>query len=188
MATQTTEKLLTAEEFYALPDPPHGGRMELWEGSVRVEMPVGRPHSKRAIRLIMRLGPFVEGNGLGELHVELGHRLRRDPDIVFAPDVSFLASERLTDTAPEGFINGPPTLAVEVTSPDDLDREVAAKVQTYLDYGTQRVWVVRERTQTITVYRPDGSARVFGMTESISSDDAGFGLDGFTMPVTEVFD
>jgi hypothetical protein len=29
MATQTTEKLLTAEESYRLPDPPHGGRMDL---------------------------------------------------------------------------------------------------------------------------------------------------------------
>jgi Uma2 family endonuclease len=187
MATQTTEKLLTAEEFYKLPDPPHGGRMELWEGRVRIEMPVGRPHSRRAFWLILGLGPFVEANGLGELHIELGYRLRRSPDIVFAPDVSFVDQAGLLEEAPPGFINRAPVLAVEVTSPDDTEREVLAKVATYLQYGTERVWVVRERQQTVTVHRADGTSRVYGIEDSLDSDDAGFALEGFSMRVADIF-
>jgi Uma2 family endonuclease len=187
MATQTTEKLLTAEEFYRLPDPPHGGRMELWEGKVRTEMPVGRPHGRSASRIDRALGNFVDANELGEVGIEAGHVLRRGPDTVFAPDVHYFSKARVAELAATGFAEGPPTLAVEVTSPGDTKREIADKVQRYLDGGTERVWLADEPTRSVTVHRGDGTVRTLGAEEFLTSDDAGFEIDGFALKVGEIF-
>jgi len=74
-----------------------------------------------------------------------------------------------------------PDLAVEVVSPEDRDSAVSAKVQQYLSAGTGRVWVVRPATQTVTVHRPDGSARTYEMGATLTSEEAGFAVAGFTL-------
>lgn len=48
MEALVAEKLLTAEEFFRLPDPFHGGKMELVAGKVVCQMPVSGGHGKRA--------------------------------------------------------------------------------------------------------------------------------------------
>ena len=73
-------------------------------------------------------------------------------------------------------------------SPHDREPEIAAKVETYLESGSQRVWVERHDDGTVTVHRPDWSARVLQRGETLTSDDAGFPVDGFTLPVEEIFE
>ncbi|MGI8926936.1 MAG: Uma2 family endonuclease [Tepidiformaceae bacterium] len=148
MATPATARLMTAEEFERLPDPPHGEKMELVEGKVVTQMPVGRPHARIAGRLAATLVPFVDAHRLGEIHVELGHRTRRAPDSVRAPDVSFLATAALAAQPEEGFLDGAPTLAIEVLSPDDRVGDIAKKVAECLSAGAGRVWVVRPAERT----------------------------------------
>src|SRR5437762_902571 len=113
MATKTRERLLTAEQFYHLPGPLEGGKMELAYGKVETMSPVGRPHSSCAGEIHAVLRSFVREHALGKVHIELGLRLRRAPDLVRAPDVSFLAIGQLASIAPEGFADTFPTLAVE---------------------------------------------------------------------------
>lgn len=74
-----------------------------------------------------------------------------------------------------------------MVSPNDRAVEVAVKVQTYLEYGAQRVWVVEPRTRTVTVHRPGGDAHTFQMGESLSSEDAGFDVDGFVLALSALF-
>ncbi|MGH2633087.1 MAG: Uma2 family endonuclease [Tepidiformaceae bacterium] len=50
----TAERLITVEEFYALPDPPQGGKMELVDGRVVTMSPVGRKHAYSQAGLIAR--------------------------------------------------------------------------------------------------------------------------------------
>jgi Uma2 family endonuclease len=177
---------ITAEEFYQLDDPVEGGKMELVDGEVTVYMPVSRKHGVRAIRVARRLDEFAEREGLGEVGTEIGFILSRSPDTVLAPDVSFTASEQLTDDT-EGFVNGAPTLAVEVVSPRELDWQVQEKVSKYLAGGTLRVWLVRAKTRSVTVYRKDGTARIIGPGGMLTSDDAGFSVEGFALAIDELF-
>lgn len=180
--------VLTAEEFYHLPDPIEGGKMELVCGKVVTMSPVGRPHSTTARRILTTLDPFVERNGLGELHIELGFILGRNPDTVRAPDVALISPFQLARAGEwQTFFDGPPALAVEVFSPEDRDREVRAKIREYLAAGTPRVWDVRPREKTITVYRQDGTVSVRGAGESLSSDDAGFDVAGFRLELSALF-
>jgi len=115
----------------------------------------------------------------------VGYRLASDPDTVRAPDISFLAMSRISPAGlPKGFIVGAPDLAVEVVSPEDTAAEIDAKVQEYLVAGARMVLVVQPRTRTVTMYRPDGAARVLRSSEVMGGEDV---LPGFTLRVDEIF-
>jgi len=183
----SSETLLTADEFWEMPEPPHGGRVELVAGRVVTEMPVGRLHAKLAARLARRLVDFVERLRLGEVHVELGHRTLRSPDSVRAPDVSFTTAERLQGATDDGFVEDAPTLAIEVISKNDRERDVAEKVEEYFDAGAERVWIVRPKNRTVTVHRPGGDAHTYTSGHTLTSDDAGFAAQGFALSLAELF-
>ena len=188
-APQLSDRLLTAEEFFELPDPPEGGKMELICGKVVRHMPVSRQHARATVRIIAQLEPFVLGNSIGEVLTEAGHLIGRKPDMVLAPDVSFVANDRIPagGLPNDGFIPVVPTLAVEVVSPGDLDSEIAAKVDDYLAAGVERIWIVRPKQQTVTVYHAGGSSHVVGAGGALTSDDAGFTVAGFELTLDELF-
>jgi Uma2 family endonuclease len=182
------EKLVTAEQFLLLPGPVEGGKMELIDGRVVTMAPVGGEHGVRALELGHHLREFVRAHSLGRVMVETGFVLQRNPDSVRAPDVSFVAHDQLPGGAvPRGFLPFAPVLAVEVVSPDDREREIREKIDAYLAAGTQRVWVVRSTNQTVTVHRPGGDARTYGIGATLSSDDAGFAVEGFALKLTDLF-
>lgn len=183
----SSEPLLTADEFWDLQEPPHGGRVELVAGKVVTEMPVGRLHAKLAARLARWLGDFVARGQLGEVHVELGHLTTREPDSVRAPDVSFVNARTLKGMADDGFVDSSPTLAIEVISKSDREADIAAKVEEYFDSGAERVWIVRPRNRTVTVHRPGGDAHTYTRGDVVTSADAAFASDGFELRLEDLF-
>lgn len=86
----------------------------------------------------------------------------------------------------EGFVPYPPTLAVEVSSPNDLLADVTAKVDQYVAAGVERVWVVQPKNKTVTVYQ-GATARILRLGSSLTSDDAGFEVEGFDLAVADIF-
>lgn len=186
---QTAAPLLTAEEFYQLSDPEEGGKLELIDGKVVWETPVSSGHGDLAGLLIIRLGSFSLENVLGKVVPEVGFRLRRNPDTVRAPDIAYVSNATIQARGwpAEGFVDYPPDLAIEVISPSNLDSEVALKVEHYLTAGVPRVWVVRPRTQTVTVHYPDHTARTLLIGSVLTSDDAGFAAAGFELPLEALF-
>ena len=185
---QPAPKLMTVEEFERLPEPPEGGKMELVDGEVVIMSPVGRKHGKLAIRIGNALTLFAESNGLGEVGAEVGFRLFPQRHIVRAPDVHVIAADQpefLEDE--DGFVQGAPALAIEITSPDDRDSYLSRKVNEYLEAGSRRVWVVRPSLKAVTVHRPDGTSRVYREPEALNSDEAGFATAGFELKLSELF-
>jgi Uma2 family endonuclease len=184
----TAEKLLTAEEFMRLPESIEGGKMELVEGKVITMCPVGFEHGELAATIYDALKTFVRSHSLGSVVQETGFKLASSPDLVRAPDVSFVLQKRVpVGAARRRFVEGPPDLAVEVVSPGDLDSDVHRKVNEYIAAGAGRVWVVRPEGKTVSVHRPGGTARVFAPGDTLTSDDAGFAADGFALALSELF-
>ena len=110
------------------------------------------------------------------------------PEVVRAPDVHFVRSDRLPrGRMPAAFFEGPPDLAVEVLSPEDNRRELAEKLADYAAAGTPRVWVVRPDERTVTVHRLDAPPVTLHDGDSLNSNDAGFSAAGFLLPVADVF-
>lgn len=180
LAPKCEEKLLTAEEYWKTCDIEN---TELIDGKVVELMPPGFDHGQFAGNIGAALRAFVRKHKLGRISVEGGFTLRRRPDTVRGPDVSFISFEKLGDQSTHAFIEGTPTLAVEVVSPGDLWSEVENKVQLYLETGTEVVWIVDPKTESVTV-RTTGESRLYAKTDTLPGEPI---LPGFKLPLKEIF-
>lgn len=187
MSSSTAERLLTAEEFAETTDPPNM-RTELVKGRIVTMPPPSTIHGKYVRRIGAALGAFADANGEGDVVVESGYLLEIDPDTVRGPDVSFIAASSLgAGLPPRGYHKGAPTLAIEVISPDEADEQVRGKIDLYLSTGAQRVWEVRPRLRTVTVHRAGVEPHTLTADDLLTSDDAAFNVDGFSLAVRDIF-
>jgi Uma2 family endonuclease len=178
------KQLLTAEEFWSIPDTP-GKRFELVRGEP-VEIPAagakqGVIMMKLCNRLLTVVSPWRLGHVFGD---GVGYILARAPDLVRIPDTSFVARERVPASGiPEGFWPFAPDLAVEFVSPSDRAEELRSKVREYLAAGTRLVWVVWPRLQLVTVHEAGGGYRELGPDDELDGGDL---MPGFQVRVADL--
>ncbi len=180
---------MTVDDLHAMPDD--GWAYELVQG-VLVRMPLSSGGASTiGYRLGIRLGVYVEDNGLGVITGEQGG-YRLDPahpqDTEVAPDVGFVRTERApAPTSPEYFKAWrlAPDLAVEVASENQYGPGMAKKAQTYLSFGTRLVWVIWPRYKRVDVWRPgDETPTPLGVGDELSGEDV---VPGFMYPVARLF-
>jgi len=177
------EQLLTIAEFEQLPEE-HAYTIELVRGRlVRSPRPASL-HGRLVARLVRRLDEFAETGAHGVVLAGAGVILSRKPDTVRGPDITFFSPERIPATSYATTFWGPPDLAIEITSPSNRVSEIQEKVTDYLDAGVRLVWVVDPPTETVTVYRLGGAARMLRADEVLEGDDV---LPGFRLPLASVF-
>jgi len=179
----TAAKLLTAEEFWLLPDTEM--RRTLVRGEVIEEMPVGGTHGRVAGLFFRYLDRWAEEHDAGWVGVETGFILFRNPDVVRGPDVFYVRSERLPDPAVrERFWELAPDVAVEVVSPSETATEIRDKVADYLAAGTPLVLVAYPARREIVAHTPDDLARTYHADDILTAPDV---LPGFACPVADFF-
>ncbi len=173
-------QLLTAEQLQRLPDDD--SKYELVQGRLIRMSPVGWPHGVIVIRFAAALLHHVEAHQLGAVVAEVGFILARAPDTVRAPDVAFVRRDRIPSR--QGFVQGPPDLAVEVLSPEDRRADVLAKVDDYLTHGVAVVLVIDPDAETIRVCRRLTPSILLGIHDALNLGDV---VDGFRCSVRELF-
>lgn len=180
----TTTVLRTAEDLLGLSVP--GKRFEMLDGEVIEMAPAGARHGMVAMKIGARLSIHAEQNELGEVFAaETGFILTRNPDTVRAPDVAFVANNRLPpEGLPAGFMEAPPDLAVEVVSPGDSAGYMHAKVEQWLRSGARLVWVVYPETRSVTAYRSLNDVRVLTENDILTGAPV---VMGFSCPVRDLF-
>lgn len=177
------ERLITAEDLYAMSEDAH--RYELVDGRLVVAEPPAMWHGAIAAELTLLLAQHVKRHHLGMVFGEAGYVLRRGPDTVRGPDLSFVRTDRLPPaSAARRYYEGAPDLAVEIVSPSNRAEEVARKVDGYLGAGAARVWVVYPELRRVVVHRPDGTARMLGDDATLDGEDV---VPGFAAPVAALF-
>ncbi len=176
--------LMTAEEVERISIP--GKVTELIRGRLIVREPPGTHHGAIAANLTYYLADFVRRHGSGAMFAQdTGFKIGSDPDTVRAPDVAFVARERVGVIRERGYAELAPDLLAEILSPDDRPAEVLAKVADWLAAGTKIVWVVDPERREARVYRQDGSLSILGNDDSLDGEDV---LPGFTCPLKDVLD
>ncbi len=179
----TTTRLMTAEEFWLLPETEM--RQSLVRGEVEETMPPGARHGIVAIAFATFLRQWAQEHAAGIIGGESGFILARNPDIVRGPDVYFVRAERVpADGIPEAFWNLAPDLAIEVVSPSESAQEVREKVRDFLTAGTPLVWVAYPRTREVIAHTPDGHAHAHAAADTLTAPDV---LPGFSCPVADLF-
>ena len=182
--TVTPQALITADDLLRLPDD--GWRYELVAGELLQMPPSGFLHGTVAMNIGSLLHQHVTKYDLGVVcTADVGFKLQQNPDTVRAPDVAFVAKERIPAAGkPEGFWPGAPDLAVEVVSPSDRFTEVLEKVEEYLAAGTRLVWVALPRIRAILVCHPSGEIKMLREDDELNGEDV---LPGFSCRVKEIF-
>jgi Uma2 family endonuclease len=134
------------------------GRAELIGGRIVRYMAVGHRPNRAAGRIFRSLAEHADQIGRGYAYTDsMGFAV---PELTsgrqsFSPDAAYYDGPLPAN--PMRFIEGPPTLAVEVRSEGDYtpsaEREMAAKRLDYFEAGTAVVWDVDPIAEKITAYR-----------------------------------
>ncbi|MDH6133182.1 Uma2 family endonuclease [Kitasatospora sp. MAA4] len=150
----------TAEDLDRLPNlPPH---TELLDGSLVFVSPQMMFHM-RTMRLLERglLEAVPAGwDVLREMTIVLGVRNRPEPDLMVVRQ-SALAGPEQTSVGPEDVL-----LAVEVVSPDSVERDREVKPRKYAAAGIQYYWRVEndQGSPVIYTYEVDPATRTYAPT------------------------
>jgi Uma2 family endonuclease len=167
------------------------GKAELIGGRIVHFMPTGHLPNQVAGRIFRRLADFVDQLGRGLAYTDnMGFAIPELPSEreSFSPDAAYYDGP-LPDR-PMRFIEGAPTLAVEVRSENDYgaqaEREMTAKRFDYFAAGTKVVWDVDPENELIHVYRfsdPDHPT-TYARGQVADAEPA---VPGWTIPVSEIF-
>jgi Uma2 family endonuclease len=166
-------------------------KAELIDGRIELLMPTGRKPGRVAGRIYRSLDDYATQTGRGEAFPDnVGFtvpRLTSGRDS-FAPDASYHLGPFPAD--PMRFIEGPPTLAVEVRNENDYtpsaEGGLEAKRADYFEAGTRIVWDVDPIAERIHVYRaetPD-QPTTFGRGQFIDAEPV---LLGWRVAVDWIF-
>ena len=142
---------MSVEEFLALEDD-EGGFAEYVNGEVIRWSPTLQ-HQQLLLFLATTLCHFVEERDLGEVIIA-AYKVRLKTDTVREPDILFVANE-IRDRLTEQYLDGAPTLAVELISPESRTRDRRDKLREYADAGVLEYWLIDAERERAEFYRLD---------------------------------
>jgi Uma2 family endonuclease len=167
------------------------GKAELIAGRIVYLMPTGRKPSQISGRVFRSLDDHARASGHGSAYPDnLGFAV---PELSsgresFSPETSFYVGPLPPDDM--DFIDGPPTLAVEVRSKGDYgasaEAAMAAKRADYFEAGTKVVWDVDPKANLVRSYRSDAPDQptLFGLGQIADAEPA---VPGWRLPVDQIF-
>lgn len=181
MTEALVQRRHTKEDLERLEDPE---RFELIDGDL-VELDMGTTSNAIAARILGRLSVFVEDASLG--HVMAGETTLAifGAEMLPRADGVYISMTTLDGRQlPQGHLDIVPDLVLEVVSGRDIASRVNTKVERYIQAGIRLVWVAWPDTQTIGVYRADGSVMRLTWHAVLSGEDV---VPGFELPLSRIF-
>src|SRR5262249_54557527 len=118
MATVTKDKLLSFEDFCVLVND--GKKADLLDGVIHMASPDNTDANELNAWLLALMLLFAQRKKLGKVYMSRV-AFRLDDCNAPEPDIGFVRKARLK-TVRRGQVDGPPDLAVEIVSPDSVDR------------------------------------------------------------------
>ncbi|MCS6911719.1 MAG: Uma2 family endonuclease [Myxococcota bacterium] len=165
--------------------PEQTERGELDRGAVVPRAPVPYAAGRISGRLHALLAAFVVPRQLGDVpSAGTGYLLQQNPDVLRAPDVSFVSAARIPPEGMTGYFAGAPDLAAEVVSAANSWEAAERKAQEYLRTGTHLVWILHPQTRTVHVHESPVQVRILGETDVLTGGSV---LPGFSIALRELF-
>lgn len=161
-------------------------RLELIEGQLLRKPYRGFQDGALCATLNFVVGTWVKERRLGKVVASTGFVVSRDPDTVLAPVIAFITSERIDALSfgGDGYVQGPPDLAVEVVSYAEDAAHYTGKARRWLRAGAKLVWVFDAACESVTVYKSLEDVRILTGDAAL---DGGELLPGFSYQLAELF-
>jgi len=177
-----TKRSATIADLYRVRE-----KAELVNGEIVIMSPASIGHGRKSSQIYMSLLEYEKRTGRGcavpdnvGFIVDLPHRQS------FSPDAAYFFGTFDEDE----FVDGAPTFAAEVRSPEDFgpapELALAAKRADYFAAGTQVVWDVdMVRDKVVRVYRATapGEPTIYAIGDTAEAEPA---LPGWTMAVANL--
>ncbi|MGF1492039.1 MAG: Uma2 family endonuclease [Microcoleaceae cyanobacterium] len=156
-------------------------------GELIVNPPTGGESGKRNLSISGQLNNWFEANDtLGEaFDSSTGFELPNGANR--SPDASWLQKERwkaLTQEQREGFIPLCPDFVVELRSKTDSLTVLRAKMQEYMENGTQLGWLIDPKNKRVEIHRSGQAVEVLEHPMSLSGEGI---LPGFTLTLKRIW-
>ena len=78
---------------------------------------------------------------------------------LWVSDVAYVSAAREQRIDPDGYLEGPPDIVIEVLSPSNTASEMLEKEQLCLENGTKEFWVLDPVRRLVRISTPDGITR-----------------------------
>jgi Uma2 family endonuclease len=134
-------------------------KADLIDGVIYMASPDNTDANEIFVWLVSLFHDFAEYYDLGKVYgsrvaTRFSEKTAPEPDIVFV-------SKKHLRRVKRGGVAGPPDVAVEIVSPDSIDRDYNLKRKKYEQAGVPEYWIVDEIEETITLLRlgADGQYR-----------------------------
>jgi len=126
-------------------------KADLIDGVIYMASPENTDANKLFLWLAAIMDSYALRKKLGEVY---GSRvaLRLDKKHGPEPDIAFVLSEHL-DRVKRGHVAGAADLAVEIVSPDSVERDYYDKRELYQKYGISEYWIIDEMDQSVQLLR-----------------------------------
>lgn len=132
-----------------------GEKGDLINGVIYMSSPDNTNANTLSVWLSVLIDLFVEEHELGQVFISrVAFRLEetQGPE----PDIAFVRTDRL-HIVESGFVAGAPDLAIEIVSPDSIERDYVLKREQYRQAGVLEYWIVDEMEQGVLVLRRNAS-------------------------------
>jgi len=173
----------TVEDLEALLES--GENYELLNGELIGMSPTKFTHGVITAEITRVITAFVYEHKLGLCTgAEMG--IKFSDENLIAPDLGFVASERLTKRSinNKGWLVTPPDLVVEVASKSNTPANLDDKMAVYFQYGVKQVWIIYPNRRKVMVYRSESDIQVLLRDDVLSGSDI---LPGFEVRVRSLF-
>ena len=187
----TKASKLTFEEWQNLPETKE--RYDIVDGVMIVPPGPTDEHQWDSQEIFAQGRNFVRERNLGVfMMAPMSLLIQREPLRVRQPDLMYLNAERTgirsrADLTGNHFLEVPPDVVVEVLSPSNTRREMAAKLRDYRLIGVYECWLVNPDRKTIEIIDLTGdepeSLATFGVGDVFRSQR----LPGFELDFAEIY-
>lgn len=178
---------LTDEQFYELCQANTDLRLERTsEGELIIMPPTGGETGHRNSRINQQLLNWSDTNNLGiAFDSSTGFKLPNGAER--SPDASWVRRQRweaLSAEQKRRFLPLSPDFVVELRSESDSLTKLQAKMQEYLDNGTQLGWLIDPQTQQVEIYRLGKEVEILQNPKILLGEDV---LPNFELNLNSIF-
>ncbi|HJQ27144.1 MAG TPA: Uma2 family endonuclease [Blastocatellia bacterium] len=183
--TSPLVKTYTIEEFWQLPDPPDGAKLELIAGVLYMSPPPEYTHDNVIQRLNRILAAYLERTGdRGKLYIPRA-AIWTGTHTYLEPDLFYISAE--LEAALDPAHRTTADLVIEVISPGSAIYDRNTKADTYGALGVRELWLIDEQSRTVEVRNQTGNGFGPGVVYSVGQQIISAIFPDLDLPVERIF-
>ena len=178
-------KQYTLDEFWQLPDPPDGSKLELIAGVLYMSPPPESTHDNVIARIIQLLISYLDRTKRkGRLYVPRA-AIWTGRNTYLEPDLFYVSAELEAKLDPNHRTTA--DLVIEAISPGSAIYDRNTKADTYGALGVNELWLVDETRKTVEVRNQTGNGFGPGVIYKIGEQVVSAALPDLILPVENMF-